>query len=621
MKLLRLLIALMALTAMASYSEEAAKATVSSAAEGGFIYTMKAGETMKDVAIRYMGGAEYLPELLAYNKLSNPLLAKEGFHVGIPGSERQVAIKAIANARDALAVALEAEAGMYAKDELKLAQETFDATTKARQEGAYVKATNLAKLVTARAQAAKQTADIRAPVQQPAKLSAAHGEVTISDDGEQNWRPISAGAMIPVHAVVRTGYDSRAELTLADGSVVQMQEASRFAMRNFVYDRRDGKRDAKLEVLMGRILGKIKPKKVESSNVQIRTHNANLAIRGTDLRVGADEHSSQVALLDGKSTVSTANQPVASDADDEQVDVPSNYGTYVTGKRPPKEPVYLLPPPRALIPPAGASESSKQLFMFHWAPVDDKRFRNFHFELAKDQEFNQPVSEVFTLGTSHSAGILPEGVYYWRVATVDKNGLEGKSTGGKLTITLDLNLTFLTDNSQYVVREKRWVVGPENAIYVRPRVADSSVLTMEVQINDQPFRRMYDKIVLRDEGITRISVRGIGGEGSIGTLMTQDVELDLTAPTVHAAPQTVQEDEHGRHSVRVELSADDTTGVKHVLYRLHEDDDFVIYHEPLVVDVDKPVTLQYHAEDVVGNVSDTETRRLDRFMNALDSDL
>ena len=60
------------------------------------MYELKAGEALRDVAVRFLAGAEFLPELMALNKITNPLAATDGTFVALPGPERDAAMAAIA---------------------------------------------------------------------------------------------------------------------------------------------------------------------------------------------------------------------------------------------------------------------------------------------------------------------------------------------------------------------------------------------------------------------------------------------------------------------------------------------------------------------------------------------
>ena len=66
------------------------------------VYWVKTGDTVSDIAKRFLGDAANAPELLKYNNVSNPLEVTEGTLLAIPGRERNRALKLFDEARNAL---------------------------------------------------------------------------------------------------------------------------------------------------------------------------------------------------------------------------------------------------------------------------------------------------------------------------------------------------------------------------------------------------------------------------------------------------------------------------------------------------------------------------------------
>jgi len=109
------------------------------------VYQLKATDSLRELAARFLGGEEFLSELLAYNRVSNPLELGHGSFIGIPGEERVAALAAIEKANEATRKAIAAAAQTYALDELKAAQEGVDAANAARGRALYAKASELAR--------------------------------------------------------------------------------------------------------------------------------------------------------------------------------------------------------------------------------------------------------------------------------------------------------------------------------------------------------------------------------------------------------------------------------------------------------------------------------------------
>ena len=89
--------------------------------------------------------------------------------------------------------------------------------------------------------------------------------------------------------------------------------------------------------------------------------------------------------------------------------------------------VTLPPPPARLISP-GQGEVirgpiSEKIFL--WSVVDQAR--SYHLELAVDQDFLSIEKNIYPEKNSYTfSNYLHEGTYFWRVSSIDAEGLEGR---------------------------------------------------------------------------------------------------------------------------------------------------------------------------------------------------
>ena len=502
------------------------------------LYTMKAGDTLRDLARRLLGGEEYLAELLEYNKIRNPLLAGEGFMLMIPGEERDQAIRELIGAREMLARAVDAMAEEFAADEYSLARETVDAGEENRRIGAYDKAAALARLGNVRAEYAIEVANTRARVQQGGEITAVHGTVKLSKDTAKSWVAVSEGDKVTVDTIIRTGRNSRAEITLEDGSVIQLLESSEFILRTFMYDLRSGRRTSQLEVILGNILGKIKPKEVKESTFEVKSGSAALGIRGTDLRIGVNmKQTSRISVLNGEILVNANRREVV---------VPANFGTFTEKEKPPAEPVELLPPPKITSPAGFVYETRVQMLDVSWEHVKIvpkkitqrvtnylfNKFATYHLEIAADIKFNFIVEDHITSENTIRTDVLSPGEYYWRVASIDNNGLEGPFIQvRKLRIIRDLTVVIIPETPPIELHGK-WLILPTNRLNVVPITDDTSVDHLEYSLNDQPFLPFESTLSFKQDGTYLLKVRGIGADGKPGEIIERTIQVDGTPPVI-----------------------------------------------------------------------------------------
>lgn len=106
-------------------------------------------------------------------------------------------------------------------------------------------------------------------------------------------------------------------------------------------------------------------------------------------------------------------------AGDSKKDVKDGYGIVVEKGKPLPEPVKLLPSP----------EISENLFADNselhvsWNKLDGATF--YRYQLAKDEKFNQVVTDNTTIENTIKMTQLQPGHYYLRIKGVDSNKLQG----------------------------------------------------------------------------------------------------------------------------------------------------------------------------------------------------
>lgn len=599
---------------------EAEEAIIQANQKEKTLYKIKKDETLRDVALQFLGGEEYMAELLEYNKISNPLRVNEGFLLMIPGSERDRATQDLIKARDILAKAVDAMAEEYAADEFTVTLEAIEGAEESRRIGAYEKAIALTQLGFARAEHAIIMANERANVRQGGKITAVDGTVEFSQDDENSWEKVSVGQELTINTIIRTGTDSRAKLILEDGSTIQVLESSKFVIRKFFYDLRTGKRTSQLEVILGNILGKIKPKKVKESTFEVNVGAAALGIRGTELRMGSDPaEASRISVLEGEIIINT---------NEEEMVVPENFGTFVEEGKPPAEPVELLPPPKGLSPGIGIHETSAQNLILSWdhvAIIPEKitqrvakyffnKFARYHLEIASDTEFNFIVKDEIANENRIQTGVLSPGEYYWRVSSVDNNGLEGRSSDvGKLRIVRDLTIRIIPEFSP-IKRNNSWIIHPTDILKVVPSQISSSVGYLEYSLNHGPFR-VFDGIVnIPEDGEYQLKVRGVGIDEYAGNLIQQLIVVDGTPPEISIDVSRVQEEPNTGKMVYVTVEATDNTGVESLEYQLN-DEEYRSYTGRIPINITKkPGGIYLKGSNLHGNtVVDKNLRRALKF--------
>ena len=566
--------------------------------DGRLMHQMQPGEALSGLAKRYLGGEENVPELLEFNNIRNPTSVRAGTWIAIPGAIRDVAVDSIIQAEAGLKAAGDAQAEKFAKPFYAGAMEKLKASRQARFSAAYAKAIGLAEVSVALSRQAIAEANKNANVSRDGRFMKVHGDVDVSIDNGATWNPVKAGDQMPVSALVRTGPESRAEFSLEDGSELQISESTEVNIAQFIEDLRTGVMNVELEVTVGNLLGRIKPRN-DGSKRKVKTPRASIAIRGTTLRVRTKEDRTVFGeLIEGRADM-------ISDRGTQQI--PPAYGTVMPPDGPPRPPIPLLASP-AVRAPASGLETARQLVSLAWDPAPGPKPTRYQVEIADDDRFTRIRENRYTEGQDMVTAVLPQGDYFWRVTAIDKNGLVGMP--GE-TRPLSIRKHMLADllylgAIKSLAGEK--VIGPDIHFRAVPLRKDTSVVRLEYRIDDGPFQPHDQPFNIAQDGVHRITVRGIAADGDIGPEKQLSVRVDVIPPSITMAVSAPFRNADGTHSIEATLSARDNVKLDRIEYAVDRGP-YKPYAEPITLSAYKSYKVRYRAVDFVGNVSpEFETR-------------
>lgn len=168
------------------------------------------------------------------------------------------------------------------------------------------------------------------------------GEVSVSSDGN-NWNDADFDMKIYAGDQIKTGIESRCEITLPDGSLIRMEEKSLQKLEG-VEPQKTGK-GSSIFLSAGKIWLNARKIVSKDDSFQVRTDKAVCAIRGTTFQVDASEKSTQVIVFKGeiatwstlfdKTEGKTKESPSGLSRSGEAVkDVPLSKPSPLTGPRP-----------------------------------------------------------------------------------------------------------------------------------------------------------------------------------------------------------------------------------------------------------------------------------------------
>jgi len=197
-------------------------------------------------------------------------------------------------------------------------------------------------------------------------------------------------------------------------------------------------------------------------------------------------------------------------------------------------------------------------------------FVTFHLEIATDKKFNQIVQNHFPKKNRLKSNILAPGDYYWRISSLDKNKLEGRSSEiRELHITRNLELNIIPSTPP-IDDLNNWIIGPTNTIKVAAKLYDTSVTNLEYSLNSGEYFETDGRIFFHSEGEYLLTVRGVGADGIKGEPLQQHIIVDTSPPTIDYQVSPIQRDSEIGDFVYVTLDVTDNTGVESVVYSIND---------------------------------------------------
>jgi len=226
---------------------------------------------------------------------------------------------------------------------------------------------------------------------------------------------------------VLTRKKSNANVTFQDLSKINLGPQSLMIMYSLLEKGLRVPRKQNVKLVTGGLRTKLTKLK---GSLQVETPSCTVNSNSIEILVGIDEKKmSSLSVFDGSSTVK---------AQGKTVEVPGGYGTVVEmGEAP--EPPEPLPPAPQLIDPVKTEiqlprHSNTIPVQFQWLRA--KESDSYHLQVASDSQFEKIVEDQILAdpGASLSLGV---GTHYWRVAAINKRGIEGYAAPASFTITPD----------------------------------------------------------------------------------------------------------------------------------------------------------------------------------------
>jgi hypothetical protein len=396
--------------------------------------TLAPGQTIRDIAEKYLGDPDLWPEILKTSGIASIADLHPGMDLKIPVTEVSAANKAILESLGQIQKANEAGAQLFAPDEIGQAIGFQEQALQKRIERAWLATRDLAVSAFGQATAAIAKSESERDRSGEALVSDRNGEVEGQRPEDLSWRGLELRAILIEEEKVRTLSDSTAQITFRDASRLRLSANSNAIIKEMKFDPLKQTEEAKVTLVEGDFYALLASGN-ERAKFNVDIPQVNATIDSGDFWVSNGKDSAKFTNYDDKTVKVAANG--------ESVTLDKNEGTVVGKGEKPMGKVAVL---RAPLPSTPADKGFVYVTTpeVAWSPVEDSA--GYWLEIASDQGFERIVANFFGLdGTKKTIDALPVGEYFWRVSALDGFGLPGaRSATFSFKVTPDDTPPYLT---------------------------------------------------------------------------------------------------------------------------------------------------------------------------------
>jgi hypothetical protein len=268
--------------------------------------------------------------------------------------------------------------------------------------------------------------DVPAPTVTTARFTSIEGNVKVKPVGVFDWYSADASMVLRKSDLVRTGPGGTAEITFFDGTVVHVRPDSLITIEDTSEDFATKRRRVAWHISSGEVNFQTGKKNVPGSATEISTPTVQRLTAGelTDGGIRVEQSGdSDVKIYRGSTQVVTKAGEKLTLGASEALKIDA------TGKAGPKQvlldaPVLQAPPHQTEI---SYPDPTRATTLLAWKPVIGAT--SYHVMVDYSPYFNRPLVDQVRKDSSVELRGLDTGKYYWRVAALDKDGVEGGFSG------------------------------------------------------------------------------------------------------------------------------------------------------------------------------------------------
>lgn len=347
-----------------------------------------------------------------------------------------------------------------------------------------------------------------------ARFTTLEGNVKVKTVGTFEWVNADRAMVLRKSDLVRTGPGSAAEITFFDGTLVHVRPDSLITIEETSEDPSTKRRKVAWHISSGEVqFNAPRPgtggSEREISTPTLRTTTREAAAGGVAVQESGE---SNVKLYSGTAKVETKTGETL------QLEANTQLKVDAAGK---STPAHALPPVPALLAPQHQTEITYQdparaTTLLVWKPVPGAT--GYHVMLDYNAYFNRPlVDRTGIVEPSVEVRGLDVGKYYWRVAAVDKDGVEGSfSDFARFAVNRPQGGGRGTGDPPAIIIESIEV--RQNILQVRGRTEPGATLTVNGQRVDVASDGVFNEFIqlpAEKAGRQLVVFRSVGINGGV----------------------------------------------------------------------------------------------------------
>jgi hypothetical protein len=351
-----------------------------------------------------------------------------------------------------------------------------------------------------------------AMVQPTAHFTAIEGNVRVKAVGTFEWVPADTSTVLKKSDLVRTGPGSAAEIRFFDGTVVAVKPDSLITIEETAADPSTRRTKVAWHISSGEVQFEVPRQSVPGSQTEISTPTVRTTAR--EQSAGAilvqPTGESDVRVYEGRVEAKTRAGDTLELTQNEAFSVDSA-GRAGPERKLPEIPVLVAPAHDSTVTYGDPARSTTLLA---WRAVPGATA--YHVVLDYSPYFNRPLADRAGLAdTSVEVRGLEPGKYYWRVAAVTGEGVEGSfSEFARFTVTRNAGARASGGPPPPLAIDT--VETRSSILQVKGRTEPGATLTVNGQrVDVQPDGSFNEYVQLTKAGRQIVTIRAVGINGGI----------------------------------------------------------------------------------------------------------